>query len=201
MTAEIDALVSEDPVLKLPASGIEVRILSLKTRQFFRLVKIITRGAGTALQDFRLDASQSQDEFAGKLIAVVLLSVPEAEDEAIQFIQSMVEPVGLIDGPAMTPADRAHNDKLWEPHRFELYNPELEDTVTVLEKIVEREAADIQSLGKRLQAMFKMAQKTGQLPSTENLKPSDSTPTESSVDSAEPSISLVPSTAGKTKKS
>jgi hypothetical protein len=203
MPDDIAKLDPEPEEIKL-SSGLFVRIVDLKTRQFFRLLKILTRGAGPLLMEYRLDADLTQEEFVGRLLGLVVLSIPEAEDEAIDFIRSMVQPAGLIENRSLSKQDKERNDTLWADVDKELRNPELEDTIDIIETIVKREAKDIQSLGKRLQAMFRLAERTGQT-KPESVPPSgtsdseiDSIRTASSEASAEPSTSSAPSTDGPT---
>ena len=159
---ELDTFDPNNTVVELE-SGLKVEIQDLKTRQFFKLLRIVTRGTGSFLADLSLNSGDSQDEFVGKLVAMVLFAIPEAEDEAIDFILSMVEPIGLRSGRKLSNEDKAHNQTITNELYAELYNPELGDLVTIIETIVRREAADIQSLGKRLMKMLDLAKKTGQL--------------------------------------
>jgi hypothetical protein len=197
---ELDAL---DPVpeqVKL-LSGTVVVLEDLKARQFFRLLRIITHGALPGMREsglFEMDGLDS-DEFIGRLLSVTLLSIPDAEDETIEFIRSMCKPDGLIEGRRLNKQDTERNTALWAGLAEELENPELDDLVTIIEAVVMRESADIQALGKRLAGMFKLAAKTGQLDPSRN-PTSAPTPT-SSADSPEPSTSSPPSTAGTTTSS
>lgn len=166
---DAEVLVPEVNVVTL-SSGNKVEIVPLKTRQFFKLLKIITRGAGDALTSLRLDPNDSDMEFAGKLIATFGFSIPEAEDEAIDFIQSMCKPVGLNDRPAssLNKQDREHDLALWEQMVTDLENPELEDLLSVIEAVITQETPNLKALGKRLGQMFNLARKTGQIPETKN---------------------------------
>jgi hypothetical protein len=197
MANEIDKLdpIPETVTLK---SGLQVQLESLKARQFFKLLRIVTHGAlpkmGNGLLDFDdLDT----DEFLGRLLSVTLLSIPDAEDETIDFIKAMIYPVGLIQRKGLNKQDAERNTLLWEAVDLEMDNPELDDIVTIIEAVVKREAADIQALGKRLASMMTLAQKTGQLPSP---SPDTSTST-SSAEFPAPSTSSRRSTAGRTSKS
>lgn len=195
--SELDALDPVPETVKL-SSGTTVILEDLKARQFFKLLRIVTRGALPAMQDFsvfRIDPNDNPTEFGARLLGVVVLAIPEAEDEAIEFLRSMVKPVGLIERRGLNKQDLERNKELWTAIYTELENPELEDLVTLIEAIVRREAADIQALGKRLAGMFKLAQKTGQVPSS----PSPTSPTvTSSVVSPEPSTSSATNTGGVT---
>lgn len=197
MTNELDAL---DPVpdqVKL-LSGTVVAIEDLKARQFFKLLRIVTHGAMTGIADlFKLDVSA--EEFGTSLLTVVLLSIPDAENETLEFIQSMVKPVGLIEGRLLNKGDTERNNALWADVDRDLENPELDDLITIVEAIVKREASDIQALGKRLAAMFKLAEKTGQLKSS---SPTPASPIVTSLaGSPEPSTSSPASTDGPTTTS
>ncbi len=198
--SELDAL---DPVPETVtlSTGAVVVIESLRTRQFFKFLRIITRGALPSLQDlsiFKMDGEEDSRAFAGRLISLMLLSVPEAEDEAIEFIQSMCKPYGLIErrGVRLNKQDTERNTELWAKVITDLDNPELDDLITIIEAIVKREAADIQALGKRLRAMFALAEKTGQL----KQQPGSPTP-DSSADSPAPSTWSATSTDGPTNGS
>jgi hypothetical protein len=83
---DIDALlpVSREIVL---STGTRVDVQDLKTRQFFKLLRIVTNGAGPMLADLDLSTDQSPDEFAAKMLGIVILAVPNAEDEAIEFMR------------------------------------------------------------------------------------------------------------------
>lgn len=194
--SDIDRL-DASPVEVALSTGLVVSVERLRTRQFFKLMKILTRGAGAMLMEIRLDASMPQEEFMGKLLGLIILSVPEAENEALEFLRSMTFPSGLGQSRNPTSVEKANNDALWEKFNLTLQNPELDDTVTIFETIVRAEAADIQRLGKRLAAMMKIAEKTGQL--TPDTKPS--MPPDSPEASPEPMTSSPPNMDGRTIES
>jgi hypothetical protein len=204
MANEMDKL---DPIpesVKL-RSGLVVELESLRSRQFFKLLRIITHGALPGMRNgglFDGMADLDAEEFLGRLLSVTLLSIPDAEDETIDFIRSMCYPYGLIDRRGLNKQDVERNTLLWQALDEELENPDLDDLVTIIEAVVKREADDIQALGKRLASMFKLAEKTGQInqPSSTSPSPSESTPT-SSEESPGLSTSSRRSTAGRTKKS
>lgn len=197
MTTEIDVL---DPIhepVKLE-SGKMVIIEDLRSRQFFRLLRIVTRGALPLLadtNDFRLSTDMPKEEFGAKLLSIVAMAIPEAEDETIDFLRSMVSPHGLIKKRDRNKQEEEHNRKLWADLDAEMINPSLEDLITLVEVIIKRESEDIQALGKRLMGMFKVAQKTGQVPESLNQIFQGQN---SSEDSAEPSTLSSPNTDGPT---
>lgn len=193
---ELDALDPIPETVKLE-SGQVVALEPLKARQFFKLLRILTRGAlpnmTGSLQDLQ---NGSPEEITSRLLGMTLLSLPEAEDEAIDFIRAMCKPVGLIERRNLNKQDSERNLALYSQLYQELDNPSLDDLVTIVEAIIRRESADIQALGKRLSGMLKLADKTGQLSPTHPA----STRT-SSADSPEPSTSSPTNTDGTTSTS
>jgi hypothetical protein len=172
-------------------AGVFVEFVPLRTREFFRLLKIVTNGAGPMLLRMDFTAGDSEEAYVAKLLGLVLASVPNAEDESIEFIQSICRPVGVIDRPErdLSKGDRERNEALWTGFYKALQNPDIMDTVNIIEAVVRREATDMRALGKRVQAMLEMARKTGQIPTT------------SSDHSVEPSTSSPQNTDGPTKPS
>lgn len=149
--AEIDRLDPTFERVKL-SSGLEVDIEALKTRQFFKLLRIVTRGGANVLANFRLNPEGGEEEFVANLVGLVVFAIPEAEAEAIEFLRSMTTPVGLT-------GNGEKDAPLIERYFDELENPELEDTVSIIEAVVHREAPDLMALGKRLSSMLKFNQK------------------------------------------
>ena len=187
------------------STGTVVEIEGLKTRQFFKLLRIITRGALPQLQDMSLfnmkDGEMDSGEFAGRLISLLLLSIPEAENEAIDFVQAMCRPVGLIQrrsGIKLNKQEVAQNTDKWAAVITELDNPSLDDLVSVIEAIVNAEAGDLLALGKRLRQMFSLAQKTGQLRPSSSPSPPASRDANYSAASVGHSTSSAASTGGTT---
>jgi hypothetical protein len=164
-TTDVEVIVDEGNKLVLE-SGFEVILVPLKSRQFFKMLRIITHGAGGMLLNFKFSANDSPEEFGAKLIALLAFAIPDAEDEVFDFLQSMVKPAALREGKKLLKPDIAENTRLEEELYEQLYNPELGDTLTLIEGIVKREAEDLQALGKRLMQMFDLAKKTGQVPET-----------------------------------
>lgn len=161
-------VVAPAPVIVTLESGNQAEIVPLRTRQFFKLLRILTSGAGDAILDLKLDPEDEDMAFATKLIATFGFAIPAAENEAIDFIQSMCKPVGLIERPAsqLNKQDKERNDELWYRLIAELSNPELGDTLSILEAVITRETPNLKALGKRLGQMFSLAQKTGQVPTS-----------------------------------
>jgi hypothetical protein len=162
-SVDIEVIIDEGDVVTL-SSGTQVLIQPLKARQFFKLLRIITHGAGGMLLNVKFSGEDSPEEFGSKLLALVGFAIPDADDEVIEFLLAMVKPADEKTGRKLNKQDLEAN-KLAADNLFnELYNPELEDLVTLIEAIVKREAEDLQALGKRLMTMFDLAKKTGQVP-------------------------------------
>lgn len=157
VNTDIDTLASE-PVPVTLESGTEIEIVRLKTRQLMKLLKIITSGAASVLGELSFSADMDPEEFTGNLIGAVILAIPEAEDETIEFLQTMVAPKGLIVDPRTKPEQEV-NIGLEDALRAELQNPELEDLVTILEQIFRNEGPHILALGKRLAVLLAVQKK------------------------------------------
>lgn len=162
-TTDVEVIVAESEFVSL-LSGIKVAIQPLKARQFFKLLRIITHGAGGMLLNVQFSGNDTPEEFGAKLLALVGFAIPDAEEEVIDFLLAMVKPAEEKTGRKLSKDEIAENKRLTDELFEELYNPELEDLVTLVEAIVKREAEDLQALGKRLMAMFDLAKKTGQVP-------------------------------------
>lgn len=148
-------------------SGTELVLQDLRARQFFKLLRIITHGAAPLLPSLNLSGDTTPEEWTQQFLAIIMMAIPESEQETIEFIASMIKPAGLVElGPLkrkLSEEEKKINDNLWDAVERDLSNPELEDLVTIIEAIVKNEAEDLKALGKRLQGMFKLAAKTGQL--------------------------------------
>jgi hypothetical protein len=139
------------------SGGLEVEVVRMRTRQFFRLLKILTHGAGPQVMQAGLDFGDSPEDFTRKLLVLVVMSIPDAETEAIAFLQSMCQPSGLS-GKAKPNKQQGEKDQdLWGKFNQAMFNPELEDLVDLMETIVRQEAPELQALGKKLIALLKVA--------------------------------------------
>lgn len=150
---DIEALVpaEDDPIYLV--DGTPVRVTRLRTRETLALLKILAKGAGDVLAETRFRADMDTSEFMGVFAGSVLLSVPEAEDETIEFVRRMVLPIDYNDDPR-TKADETQNrEKMFELYR-KLHNPDLDDLITIVERIVVVEGPHLVALGKRLAALL-----------------------------------------------
>lgn len=156
VSEDIDTLASEAGPITLE-SGDEVNVERLRTRQLFKLLKILTRGAAPILGEISWSAETSPELFSQQLLGALVVSIPEAEEEAMEFIRAMVTPIGLIERPR-TEAERAENYAKQDALSWVLNNPSLDDTVSILERVIQVEAPEILALGKRLGLLLRTQQ-------------------------------------------
>ena len=161
--SELDRIDPQPRVCKL-STGFELEVVRMRTRQFFRLLRILTHGAGPALTQAQLNFDGDAAEFAAKLLTLVIMSIPDAEAETIQFMASITRPAHLVDKPEsqLNKQEAEANKATWDQFGEELHNPELTDLLDLIEIIIEQESGELQALGKKLQRMFEMFRKTGQ---------------------------------------
>jgi hypothetical protein len=166
--SELDALDPVPNTLTL-TTGTEVKLLDLKARQFFKMLRIISHGPAMAALSNSNNLLQGDPEaVVMRLVGFLLVSIPDAYDETLAFLQDMVQPVGLqevsanMDKVAKTAATKWNADK-WAELAAAMDNPEIEDVIDLTDAIVKRESADLVALGKKVASLFKVAEKTGQL--------------------------------------
>jgi hypothetical protein len=126
----------------------------LRLKEFLQLLKIVTRGAAIALGEVRLNTNDA--DFAQSLISLFIFAIPEAEDEAADFLRMMVRPAGPFPGKDEETAAKNHLNDLME-------NPDLEDMFSIIEIVITNDGKDLRRLGKRLTSALAFAQKTGQI--------------------------------------
>lgn len=136
------------------SDGTKVVANELRLREFLGLLKIVTRGAALAMNEVRLNTND--DDFAQSLISLFIFAIPEAEDEAADFVRMMVRPAGPFDDAKDEAAARTALDE-------HMVNPDLEDLFSIIEIVITNEGKDLRRLGKRLGKALEFAQKTGQV--------------------------------------
>lgn len=141
-------------------SGTQVEVLPLKSRQLLKMLKIVTHGAGDSLLALRMDANDSDGAFATKMMMTLAFSIPEAEDETIDFVNSMVKPVGLVERRPLSDEDKERNVALWGTVLHDLENPELLDLMAIIETVVKNETPNLKALGKKFNQMFSLVNLT-----------------------------------------
>lgn len=164
VSSDIDLLLPIPDEVTL-VSGEKVDVKPLRTREFFALFRILTRGAAPQLSVMRLSL-EDEGEFAAQLIALLILAFPEAENETIHFVSMMVEPQGLM--PENSEGNRKFNSQLRQELADQFINPDPTDIVEIVSAVVRREASNLQDLGKKVRQMWNLAQKVGQLPKSKD---------------------------------
>jgi hypothetical protein len=147
--SELDRLAPDPQPLTLK-DGTEIQVKDLATREFLSLMRILTRGAGHLLAAIMSQTTDSEEMF-GQLLGILIIAVPEAQEETITFLRQMVEPSGIQNLPKEAQIKSRAN--LWD----KLENPRMGDSITIIEAILERERDDIIALGKRLAAALTAA--------------------------------------------
>jgi hypothetical protein len=157
-----------EPILptptKLDVAGIECNVRRLKTRELLLFMRVISNGFGPGIVNIRLNLAD-REEAASQMLAMLLISVPNAVEEFLVFVQNVVEPVD--------PKRRRDLNR-------ELENPEIEVLLEVAERVVLSEKDDLTSLlGKgqamwsRMQGAFQQASSSG--PGSDGRSPASST--------------------------
>jgi hypothetical protein len=199
--SELDRLDPQSSTVTI-STGFQVEVVRLKTRQFFRLLRVLTHGAGPAVMQAGLNFQDDPEQFASNLVMLVVMSIPDAEQEAIGFIQSMCQPAGLHAAPGkkLSKQEQEDDDAAWDSFNREMFNPDPADTLDIIEQVIRNEAGELQELGKKLRKLFDLFRKTGQ--HTEAKEP-DPSPAELSSPGRSPrsSTSSARSTGGRTSKS
>lgn len=162
VSPELDSLDAQPEGPIALESGTEVDVNRLRTREMLSLLRILTRGAGGALANVTFDGDAT--DFAARLIGIAMVSIPEAEEETITFVQRMVSPHGLILGRRLSKAEQEINGNLLDGLAAEMMNPELEDLFSIVERVIRVEAPHVQALGKKFAFLLQTA--TGTQPST-----------------------------------
>lgn len=150
---EIDRLDPLPEKLRLK-NDIEFTVNPLRLRQFLALIRILTRGASPFLAGGGLTA-RDPEEFARQLLMLLLLAIPESEEETIEFVKTIAAPV-LTSNPEI-------DAKIQDEFDASLNDPELEDIVLIFQALVQNEAEDLRSLGNRLRSMMSTVSRMGLL--------------------------------------
>lgn len=101
---------------------IPCRVKRLRMRELMKLVRVLTTGLGDGLA--RLDFNAEAEEFGQQLFGMAIVGIPEAEDEFVELVQALVEPV-----------DPRHSGRVREA----LDNPEADIVIDVLGVVIEQE--------------------------------------------------------------
>lgn len=138
-------------------SGTEVEIMPLRLRQFLKFLRILTSGASEIWGNMQLN-TEDVNAFMRDLAGLALFAIPEAEDQTVDFLKSIVQPADLPEGRDRPTSDRRM--QMWNDLSQELENPDLDDALSLIQAIIEAEAADLMALGKRLKKMFETVRRS-----------------------------------------
>lgn len=111
-------------------------IKPMKTREFLAFLKIITSGAGSIIANLKW--SGSPEEVTSTLLAVVVIAIPNAVDEFIDFLAAALDP--QVDG--VTPRSVLGT------------NPDLDVLLDVFESVALQEKDNLSTLLGKAQAML-----------------------------------------------
>lgn len=152
---EFDRLIPGEGEPLTLSDGTQVNVKPLKLNGLFAAFRIITRGAAMSMGALSFSLiSESQEEFAQTLIALLINAFPEASFEFAEFTREMVEPVAPAGGWNIETGDK----RAAEAHLDELLgeDPEIDDAFDIVATVIYREAGDIQRLGKKIASAAKM---------------------------------------------
>jgi hypothetical protein len=161
MADELDRLDPEPVIVKL-SNGAAVKLRRLGTLQLFALMKILTHGGLQGGLLSALDFSRPAEEFVQQMLTMLVLSIPDAGLEAMEFIRLMVEPEGLVTGRRLSKKEQEENNERLANLNAYLVNPPPGDTLEIIVAVIEQEGPEFQSLGKTLGQKMAIFSKTGQ---------------------------------------
>jgi len=126
-----------------PEGAVLVRVNRLRTIELLMLLRALSAGVGPALAE--IDFTDDTDENVGLMVGLIITGMGEAGPQVMDFLRAVVKPVGKSD------ADRV---------RKEMANPDIEDTLEIVERIVAQEMPDFERLLGKAQTMFERMQTT-----------------------------------------
>lgn len=129
--------------------GVDCTVRRLKTREFLRLVQVITAGMGPALGQIHLDLSDPES-VQEDLLAVMLIAIPNAVEEFTLFLREVVDPV-----------DRAQQGAI---ATYLTDNPDPAVLLDVFEVVATQEQDDLVALAGKAQAMWSRISRLYQRP-------------------------------------
>lgn len=147
LPTETEALLPEPSEPFTLSDGSVVLIKPLNLKEFLVMMRIITRGAAVAFNG-GISINPDSPTFVQDFVSLFIFAVAEAEYEAAEFLRVMVYP-------------SEDNDENNQKLDVLMSNPSLEDTLTIINYIIAKNAPNIKSLGKRLGTLTQLAQKVG----------------------------------------
>jgi hypothetical protein len=95
--SDLDVIAPAEGVVTIV--GVPCRVKRVKLLELMLLARIVTAGAGQNLGQF--DWSGDEEELQGKVIAVLVMAIPEAGAETVDLLRALVQP-----HPDATEADK-----------------------------------------------------------------------------------------------
>lgn len=126
-----------------PEGAVLVRVNRLRTIELLMLLRALSAGVGPALAE--VDFTDDTDENVGLMVGLIITGMGEAGPQVMDFLRAVVKPVGKD--------DKARVSK-------EMVNPDIEDTLEIVERIVAQEMPDFERLLGKAQTMFERMQTT-----------------------------------------
>lgn len=120
-----------------PEGPVLVRVNRLRTRELLLLLRAVSAGVGPAMSE--LDFSEDTEENVGMLVGLLISGMGDAGPQLLDFMAAVVRPVGQDD------RDRV---------RKEMVNPDIDDTLVIVEAIVTQEMPDFERLLGKVQSMM-----------------------------------------------
>jgi hypothetical protein len=105
-------------------AGIRCRVRRVRLRELMLLARVITAGVGSNLADIDLGEGE---EFQSRMMALLVMAVPEAGDELVDLFRALIEP-----------ADKLTDAQTRELQR-ELANPDPTEALGVVEILARQE--------------------------------------------------------------
>lgn len=135
---DLDVIVPD--LENLVIAGIPVTINRLKSREFFKLIRVFTNGLGSSFDMFNIDTSDRK-ELVATISAMAVFAIPNALEEFIDFAAEICKPQTPSDAGALA---------------LVMHNPDPDDLLWVIAAMARQEADDFVSLVKKAQAAIKM---------------------------------------------
>lgn len=157
-------------------SGMQVRIKPLRTMELLALLNIGISGVGSRLGDLALDPDAPANVFVARFAGLLLTGLGSAGEETGAFLRMVCEPAAKVSTFRPDKAQRLRNAAREEALDDALstidgagrrqINPHPDDTISIIEKVAEMNAGDLQQWGKRLAGIWRLAQRTGRIPAS-----------------------------------
>lgn len=114
----------------LDGTEIPCVVKRLRAREFLALLRVLTRGFGDGIAQITL-AGDDAEEMQGQIMGMMLVAIPEAVDEFVDFVAKVVEPADGSDAKRLAKS---------------LQNPDVTVLIDVAEFIATQEKDDLAAL-------------------------------------------------------